>query len=152
MAYNNNNNRPNNNYNRNRDNNNSQPQQPKTAKPLPKNYVDCAEKVIIELEKPHITTSKIRNLLSLISDIYNVENIRTGNNITKESEAGLTRLRIRMVYEAGRDKAVKAFLEKSNLIEYLKDIGTDREKLINYAHYMEALVAYHRFLIGGREG
>ena len=39
----------------------------------------------------------------------------------------------------------------AELIPYLKDIGTSREKLMNYFHYMEALVAYHKFY-GGKEG
>lgn len=122
--------------------------------PLPADFVDTAEQVIqqISTERSRITTSKIRNLLSLVSDIYNVENLRTDASLLPESQTGLTMLRIRMVYEAGRDDGTKTFLLKSRLLEYLKDIGTDRNKLINYAHYMEALVAYHRFLIGGREG
>lgn len=56
-----------------------------------------------------------------------------------------------MLYEAGRDKDVKYFLEVAKLVEYLKDIGTSRAKLLNYFHYMEALVAYHKFY-GGKEG
>lgn len=124
------------------------------ASPLPADYVDVAEQVMSQLstERFKITTSKIRNLLSLVSNIYNTENLRTESTILPESQTGLTMLRIRMVYEAGRDPATKTFLLKAKLLEYLKDISTDRSKLIHFAHYMEALVAYHRFYIGGREG
>ena len=33
---------------------------------------------------------------------------------------------------------------------WLKAIGDSREKAIHYIHYLEAIVAYHRFF-GGRE-
>lgn len=123
------------------------------ALPLPEDYVDEAEKVIQRLDKRRpITTSKLRNLLSLVSDIYNEENLRDEPQILPRSKAALTMLRIRVVYEAGREQAVKEFVKEAKLLEYIKGIGNDREKLIDFAHYMEALVAYHRYLIGGREG
>ncbi len=132
------------------------PQQPPEIKalPLPEDYVDEAEKVMRELANKgkKITTSKIRNLLSLVSDIYNVENLRDDPQIMPESRTALTMMRIRVVYEAGREQTVKEFVTEAKLLEYIKDIKNDRAKLINFAHYMEALVAYHRFLIGGREG
>ena len=59
-------------------------------------------------------------------------------------------IRMRMLYEAGRDQDVKIFVEKTKLIEYLKGIGNSRSSFIDYAHYLEALVAYHRYY-GGRE-
>lgn len=123
------------------------------ALPLPEDYVDEAETVIRRLDpKRAITTSKLRNLLSLVSDIYNVENLRDAPQLLPESRTALTMLRIRVVYEAGREPKVKDFIQAAKLLEYIKGIGNDREKLIAFAHYMEALVAYHRYLIGGREG
>ena len=35
-------------------------------------------------------------------------------------------------------------------LEYLKGVGDSREAMIQFAHYVEALVAYHRYL-GGRD-
>ena len=65
--------------------------------------------------------------------------------------AKLQMLRIRILYEAGRDERdVKPFVEKSKLLEYIKGIQMNREKFIQFAHYMEALVAYHRYY-GGRD-
>lgn len=116
---------------------------------VPENYVDKAEAVIKDLRFT-ITTSKIRNLLSLISDIYNVEKLSTGADISAASAAKIGMMRVRTAYEAGRDSATKDFVEKAKLLQYLKGIGTDREKLIRFAHYMEALVAYHKFY-GGKE-
>ena len=122
-----------------------------TARPLPANYVDEAERVIRSLydERNKISTNKIRNL---VSEIYNRENLRTADTISEESASGLIALRIRMVYEAGRDDAVKLFLERAQLLEYIKGLGDSRAKLMDFAHYMEALVAYHRFILHMKEG
>ena len=131
------------------------PQPPEIrALPLPEDYVDAAEAVMRKLSNnsKKITTSKIRNLLSLVSDIYNVENLRDASELLPDSKTALTMMRIRVVYEAGREQTVKEFVTEAKLLEYIKGIGNDREKLIDFAHYMEALVAYHRYLIGGREG
>ena len=115
--------------------------------------MDRAESVIsgMQNQRPVITTSKIRNLLSLVSEIYNVEKLRTERELCPDSVAKVGMMRVRTAYEAGRDAATKAFVEKARLLQYQKGIGNDREALIRFAHYMEALVAYHRFYIGGKE-
>ncbi len=146
-------------YQNNSQNRFSAPQRPATQLPpeikplsLPDDYVDAAEEVMRRLadKKNRITTSKIRNLLSLVSGIYNVENPRDEPQIKSESRTALTMLRIRVVYEAGREATVKDFVTEAKLLEYIKGIGYDRKKLLDFAHYMEALVAYHRYF-GGRE-
>ena len=61
------------------------------------------------------------------------------------------RMRVKIIYDAGRDEdAVKPFVIKSNILSYLLDIGNSRLKFMNFAHYVEALVAYHRYL-GGKD-
>ena len=121
---------------------------PKPEK-LPEDYVDQAE-AIMQHAASSITTSKIRNLLSLVSDIYNTENLRSAENLLPESESALLQMRIRVAYECGRDEGTRTFVEKAKLLQYLKGIGHSRAELIRFAHYMEALVAYHRYF-GGRE-
>lgn len=150
MAYN------NNSYQRPRSNYSAAPQLPPEIRPLPlpEDYVEAAEAVMRRLAANNrkITTSKIRNLFSLVTDIYNDENLRDDAQLKPESKTSLTMMRIRVVYEAGREQTVKDFVTEAKLLEYIKGIGTSREKLIDFTHYMEALVAYHRYLIGGREG
>lgn len=118
------------------------------AKQLPAGYIDLAENVIRGIKQNSgkaISTSKIRNLLSMVSDIYNVEYLRPEKEILSKSQTALSMLRIRVAYEAGRDAETKEFVAKAELLEYIKGIGTSRESLINFSHYMEALVAYHRY-------
>lgn len=126
------------------------PPRPKqTAKEFPADYVDEAEKIMQENYKK-ITTSKLRNLLNLLMDVYNTETLRTEETISEESAVKLQMARIRMAYECGRDRNVKEFVEAAHMMPWLKDIGKSREKAIRYVHYLEAIVAYHRFF-GGRE-
>ncbi|MDO4386349.1 MAG: type III-A CRISPR-associated protein Csm2 [Clostridia bacterium] len=119
---------------------------------LPENYVDAAEQVMRALyeNRSRITTTKMRGFLTLVNDIYNAENLRTETELSSESKLKLMRLRVRVVYDAGRERDVKDFVEKAKLLEYLKGVGDSREAMIHFAHYMEALVAYHRYL-GGRD-
>lgn len=124
-----------------------------TPKKVPEDYVDEAERIMRSLmsQPQKVTTSKIRNLLSLVTDIYNTENIRTEEKLLPESIVKLNLMRVRVAYECGRDDTVKSFVAQTNLLEYLKGISTDRADLIRFAHYMEALVAFHRYF-GGKEG
>lgn len=121
-------------------------------KKVPADYVDRAEQVMQNYSRG-ITTSKLRNLLSRVSDVYNQENLSTAQKIKPESETKLNLMRIRTVYECGREQggSLKEFVEKAEILEYLKGIQGEREDLIRFAHYMEALVAYHRYY-GGKEG
>ena len=121
------------------------------------NYVDMAEKVIVkDLERDkrgnfRLTNSKIRNLLSLVNNLY-TDVIRTGGSDEKLSEAiegKIQYIRLRFVYEAGREKSVKDFIEKADIIKHLQRIET-RSDLLLFCRYMEALVAYHKFN-GGRD-
>ena len=120
--------------------------------PIPEDYVDAAERVmrVLFANRSRITPTKMRGFLTLVNDIYNVENLRTEAKLSAESKLKLMRLRVRMVYDAGRERDVKDFVEQAKLLEYLKGVGDSREEMIRFAHYMEALVAYHRYL-GGRD-
>lgn len=146
-------NRPNSFHNGDRkwDNNKSSTQQKQAvAGPFPDDYVEFADK-LMEKKVSLITTSKLRNFLSLFMDIYNTEILRTDDTLLDESVVKLQLARIRIAYECGRDsKMITEFVEAANLLPWLKDIGTSREKAIRYIHYLEALVAYHRFH-GGRK-
>ena len=125
-----------------------------TAKRLPEDYVDEAERVILGLRdrngKLKLTTSKIRRILSLITEIYNDERLSQEGEISKESFNRLQMARVRIAYEAGRESDVMNFAEKSNILSYIKGTGRDKKEFIRFAEYMEALVAWHRFY-GGRD-
>lgn len=122
------------------------------------NYVDEAEKVIKSLQTRNkkgdlvifLTTSKIRNLLSMAADIYNVVLIQSQDKLDNETKARIDYLRVRFLYESGRDKDVKNFVEKAKIVENLKSFGGTKKEYILFYRYMEALVAYHKYL-GGKD-
>ena len=115
---------------------------------VPENYVDEAERIMRALisSGTTITTSKIRNLLSLVTDIYNDESIRTEDKLKPDSVVKLNLMRVRVAYEYGRDNGesvgkdkvypMREFITQAHLREYLKGISTDRADLIRFAHYM----------------
>ena len=84
------------------------------AEKVPDDYIDRADAIMREMsgQRPVITTSKIRNLLSLVSGIYDAERLRTEPELTKESIAGIGMMRIRTAYEAGRDPATKVLSKR----------------------------------------
>ena len=123
------------------------------------NYVSKAENVIKRVkdkfaqsekerrntENDKLTISKIRNLLSLTSAMYDELQ-------TKEFDDLLDRknyLIVQLAYQSGREIAVKVFVEEAELILALKECDT-KEKMIRYCRYMEALVAYFKYY-GGKD-
>ena len=110
------------------------------------NYVDLAEKVIVKEivrnPKRHnsivLTTSKIRNLLSLTNTLYN-DVIHLTDEILSEEILG----------KIGKTRSKKGKMEKADIIKHLQRIET-RSDLLLFCRYMEALVAYHKFN-GGRD-
>lgn len=138
----------------------------RTTEVIGDNYVDEAEEIMDclmnnknkEFDNPKnykafkekMTTSKIRNILSMVNDIYNREFNRQEENLRDESNALLQRMRVRLVYEAGRTPAVKKFVQRTKLLDYIAGVEKNRENFLKLARYMEALVAYHRYF-GGKE-
>lgn len=117
----------------------------------PTTYVDKAEEVIKTLAgggKPKPSTSKIRNILALISDIYNDVMLEQGNALSDNYISRVQYIKMRIAYEAGRENDVKKFVNEAGLIYNINKIGNDKQKLILFCHYVEALVAYHRFYGG----
>lgn len=124
------------------------------------NYVDKAENVIKELAEDSkqknrgkvsiVTTSKIRNLLAMTADIYNQVLTHSSEKLNEEICSRIEYLRIRFIYECGREGKVKEFVEKAQLLDILKEIGSSKSNYILFSRYMEALIAFHKYY-GGKE-
>lgn len=119
------------------------------------NYVDRAEDVVNNLmrdKKNHLilTTSKIRNILSMISTIYNEVIHYPSDKLNEDIVERLKYLKMRFAYEAGREKAVKNLIEVAKIFEIIEWIGNDKQKCILFCKYMESIVAYHKFN-GGKD-
>jgi CRISPR type III-A-associated protein Csm2 len=124
-------------------------------------YVKIAENTMKSLLQPdryrrdelnfgNLTTSKIRNILTMVNEIYNDVVLSKDKTLSPEIINRIRYMKVRLVYEAGRESAVKIFAEKSNIITAIDHIGSSKVNFMRYARYLEALTAYHRFL-GGRD-
>ena len=120
-------------------------------------YVEDAEKVFKDwysTRDKKITTSKIRGLLSGMSDIYNDVVRVEGEELPQDIVDRIQYLKVQFVYEYGRydkkDGSVRRFINESKILNKIDQIGTSKKKFIEMERYMEALVAYHRFY-GGKD-
>lgn len=120
------------------------------------NYVDMAEQAIKTLSseldkrgKPAavVTTSKIRNLLAMVSDIYNDVLDAKDEQLSSSFIGRINYMKIRFYYEAGREPLVKKFLEKAKVLEIIDQIGNSRKNFLLFSRYMEALVAFRKFYV-----
>lgn len=119
------------------------------------NYVDMAENAVKRLERNKngnliLTTSKIRNILSMISTIYNEVIHHPADKLNEDMVERLKYLKMRFAYEAGREKAVKNLIEVAKIFEIIEWVGDDKQKCILFCKYMESIVAYHKFN-GGKD-
>ncbi len=120
------------------------------------NYVETAEKVIKSMiekdkwgnEKIALSTSKIRNILSMISGLYNDVVMLREDKLSAEFVSRIKYIKMRFAYEAGREKTVKDFIDKAQIFKIMDSINDSTDELILFCNYMEALVAYHKFYGG----
>ena len=131
-----------------------------------KDYVKCAEDVIKYLEKEEfsvitnpknskrgskdtLTTSAIRNILSSTSEIYDMVRSQ-GPEAVRDK---LAYLKVKLIYQSGRNAAVKRFVKVSKLIQALDRYyqkPDEKAMIILFCRYMEALVAYFKYY-GGKD-
>lgn len=118
------------------------------------NYVKTAENVILKLSKEVdrrgnqnglVTTSKIRNLLAMTAEIYNDVINSTDEHLSQETIGRINYLKIRFVYEAGREKLVRSLVDEAQILSCLDDIKGSRKQFLLFSRYMEALVANRKF-------
>ena len=125
-----------------------------------KNYVDKAEEAIKKLKEqkdrkgkniPVVTTSKLRNLLAMASDIYNDVLNAKDEKLSKDIIGRINYMKLRFYYEAGREESVKRLLETAEVLKIINEIGDSRSNYFLFSRYMEALVAFRKFYCGKDE-
>lgn len=125
---------------------------PMTAKTslTDENYAVVAEFIMKGLstqpDAEKLTTSKLRSIYALVMNVYS--KIDDGTSFASH-KGDIQYLKVRMAYEAGREKAVKVFLDKTKLMEGLNNV-TSYEQFMLFCRYAESLVAYYKFF-GGKD-
>ena len=127
------------------------------------NLVDKAQSVIQGLIHEdrrgnsviELKTNQIRKFLSAVTTLTNkVKHYKMRNpnekELPEELAAQVQYLRVKMAYQAGRDRAVKEFVEKAELDKAICSIKNSIATYEAFARYMEALVAYHKYY-GGKD-
>ena len=124
------------------------------------NCLDKAENVIKNLvkgarknfkgEPDIVTTSMIRNLLAMNADIYNQVLTKSSEKLDDEICGRIEYLRVRFMYECGREPKVKEFVQQAEILEILKEIKQSKKNYLLFSRYMEALIAFHKYY-GGKE-
>lgn len=84
----------------------------------------------------------------MINQLYNDVIMTPSETLSQEVQSQLRYLKVKIIYAAGRKTEVKRFVEASQIDQLIDHIGSSRKNFILYTHYMEALVAYHRFYDG----
>ncbi len=125
--------------------------------------VELAESVIIELctepngkKNPEklVTTSQIRKFLTAVNTVTGkVEQYQNENGKEKKLPPKLVTqvkfLKVKLAYQVGRgDQKVKDFAQKADLKKAIENIGDSVEKYEEFARYVEALVAFHKYYEG----
>ena len=136
------------------------------------NYVDRADKVMRalseEAQKSYgskmVTTSQIRKFLTAVNRVNGkIDQFKNGNKssasgrIPEDIQMEIKFLKVKLAYQigradSGRNRAnpLKEFADKSGLIGEIDKIGDSLERYENFARYVEALVAFHKFY-GGKD-
>lgn len=124
-------------------------------------YVSQAESVIKSLVRDQrnpnqivLTTSQLRNILAMVNELYTSVQYDKCPVLSDDIQSKIQYVKMKIAYNVGRDssreKAVRDFVAKSKLMEYLNMVGNSREKLLLVCNYTEALVAYHKYY-GGKD-
>ena len=133
-----------------------------------KDKVDLAEKVMKDLseikdkwgKKSMVTTSQIRRFLTAVNTVTGkVEQYQneTGkaDKLTPELAAQVKVLKVKLAYQVGRgdlkgDLKIRSFAKEADLMAAIDSIGEDAKKYEEFARYVEALVAFHKYY-GGKD-
>lgn len=129
--------------------------------------ISRAEAVIKDLPKDRrqdggflLKTNQIRKFLAAVNSASNKVAVFKATSGSMELDNALADeiryLQVLLIYQCGRDMQDKGkygvddFVKRAGIIDMIKSIGKDIRKYEEFARYMEALVAYHKFY-GGKD-
>lgn len=128
-----------------------------------RDIVQQAENVIKSLQRKnkrgevviYLKTNQIRKFLTAANMIANKVSIYRSKHpqekkLSSELVDEVRYLQVKLVYQAGRDRSAKEFIDAAGLLPMVKQIGSSIVRFEEFSRYVEALVAYHKFY-GGKD-
>lgn len=108
-----------------------------------------------------VTTSQIRKFLTAVNIVtekvnaYKLEKTDDYDTLPVELQAQIKYLKVKLAYQIGRNRSkwgnpVEDFEKEAGLISLIDGIKSSTKEYEKFAHYMEALVAFHKFY-GGKD-
>lgn len=108
-----------------------------------------------------VTTSQIRKFLTAVNTVtekvnaYKLEKTDDYDTLPVELQAQIKYLKVKLAYQIGRNRSkwgnpVEDFEKEAGLMSLIDGIKSSTKEYEKFAHYMEALVAFHKFY-GGKD-
>lgn len=116
--------------------------------------ISDAEKFVKDEKINDITTSQIRKFLAAVNKINNKVKYQNDSEVLSNDIVDeIAYMRVQFAYIVGKNKTNKKtskIMEKlySKLDPAMAEIKTSKAAFINFARYIEAIVAYHKFYGG----
>lgn len=99
------------------------------------------EEVIIKLK-----TSQLRKFLAAVNAINNrIAAENAGEELSEKIANEIKYLKVKLLYQAGRNNEVKDFIKKANLLDRIDEIGNNKIRFQEFARFIEAIVAFRKF-------
>ncbi|MEI0476641.1 type III-A CRISPR-associated protein Csm2 [Brachyspira pulli] len=113
--------------------------------------INKAEEFVKSKNITSISTSQIRKFLSAVNKINNkVKYQNDSEELSNDIVDEIAYMRVQFAYIVGKNKT-KGMEELYNKLEpAMAEIKTSKAAFINFARYVEAIIAYHKFY-GGKE-
>ncbi|WP_370834495.1 type III-A CRISPR-associated protein Csm2 [Acidaminococcus sp.] len=108
------------------------------------------EQYVIEMK-----TTQIRKFLTAVNKLSNEVGVYKSQHLNTETLpedicAQIQFLKVKAAYQMGRERTVKEFMDKAGIPAKIDAIGNSIHAFEQFANYMEALVAYHKYY-GGKD-
>lgn len=118
-------------------------------------YVTRAENVIKSLYKERgkikLTTTQLRKFLDMTNAIdnkiklYELKGEVKDNTLPEDIQKEILSMKVKLVYQSGREKSVKDFVIKSSMLQEIDNIDGKVSNFKDFFNYVEALVAYRKY-------
>ena len=115
-----------------------------------------AKKIVEKLSRDRnnnieLSTSQIRKFLAGLNGIHNRilayqgTGEIIGDQLPPDIVDEIEYLKIKLIYQSGRERKVKDFMQLAELEKRIDSIGNSKKKFEEFHRFIEGIVAYHKF-------